>query len=342
MSRSIGMSEAINEGVRGEMETDERVILLGEDVGGFGGAFHVSHGLLERFGPRRVWDTPISEAGFTGVGVGAALTGLRPIVEFQYLDFTPVAMDQIVNEAAKLHLMSGGRMSVPIVFRGPQGATGRGAQHSQSVEAWFMHAPGIKVVTPSNPYDAKGLIAAAIRDDDPVLFIEHKSLYGTASPGGGAAVTESAIRPFGPDVPEESYAIEFGQASIVRSGTDLTVVATMLMVHRALAAADILAADGISVEVVDPRTLVPLDAETITASVGRTHHALVVSEDACRAGAGAELVAVIAEHSFYDLEAPVRRLCGANAPIPFGPASEAHAIPQVSDIVAASRSVLEA
>ena len=342
MTRSIGMSEAIREGIIAEMERDPSVILIGEDIGAFGGAFHVTHGLLERFGARRVHDTPISEAGITGLGIGAALTGLRPIVEFQYLDFTLVAMDQIVNEAAKLRLMSGGRMTVPLVFRGPQGATGRGAQHSQSVEGWFMHAPGLKVVAPSNPYDAKGLIATAIRDPDPVLFIEHKTLYGTASPGGGAAVTESALRPIGADVPEDAYTIPFGVADVKHVGSDVTIVATMLMVHRSLAAAERLADEhGISVEVIDPRTLVPLDVEGIAASVRKTHHALVVSEDVSRAGAGAELAAVIGETCFYSLEAPVRRLCGANSPIPFGPASERHAIPQVDDIVAAVQSVLQ-
>lgn len=336
------MAEAIREGIVSEMDRDPTVILLGEDIGVFGGAFHVTHGLLERFGRQRVWDTPISEAGFAGLGIGAALTGLRPIVEFQYLDFTLVAMDQIVNQAAKLRLMSGGRMNVPLVFRGPQGASGRGAQHSQSVEAWFMHAPGLKVVAPSTPYDAKGLIATAIRDEDPVLFVEHKSLYGTASPGGGTAVQDSAISRVGADVPDEPYTIPFGAADIKRDGTDVTVVATMLMVHRALAAAERLEAEsGISIEIVDPRTLVPLDSDGIAASVRRTHRAIVVSEDVGRAGVAAELAAVIGETCFYALEAPVRRLSGANSPIPFGPASERHAIPQVDDIVAAVHDMLE-
>jgi pyruvate dehydrogenase E1 component beta subunit len=204
-----------------------------------------------------------------------------------------------------------------------------------------MHAPGLKVVAPSSPYDAKGLIASAIRDPNPVLFIEHKALYGSASPGGGAAVSDSAIRQIGAEVPEDPYVIDFGVADVKRAGSDITVIATMLMVHRALRAAEILAGEDISVEVIDPRTLVPLDLETIAQSVMRTHHALVVCEEVSRAGAGAELAASIAECSFYELEAPVRRLCGANTPIPFGPASERHAIPQVEDIVVSVRSLLE-
>lgn len=333
--REIGLAAAVREGMVQEMRADSAVIVLGEDVGKFGGAFHVTHDMLDEFGPDRVWDTPISEAGFTGLGIGAALTGLRPIVEYQYLDFIYCAMDQVVNQASKIHLMSGGRARVPLVLRGPQGATGRGAQHSQSIEAYFMHTPGMKVVVPSTPYDAKGLIISAIRDDNPVLFVEHKLLYGAASPGGGKALSDSAIQAIGMDVPEEAYAIPLGCADIKRPGEDVTIIATLLMLHRALAVAEELAAEGISVEVIDPRSLVPLDVETIAASIAKTNRVVVVSEDVSRAGVAAELVATINEHCFYDLEAPVQRVAAANTPIPFGPASEQHVIPQVDDIRAA-------
>ena len=333
--REIGLAAAVREGMTQEMRADPSVIVLGEDVGKFGGAFHVTHDMLDEFGPDRVWDTPISEAGFTGLGIGAALTGLRPIVEYQYLDFIYCAMDQVVNQAAKIHLMSGGRANVPLVLRGPQGATGRGAQHSQSVEGYFMHTPGMKVVVPATPYDAKGLIISAIRDDNPVLFVEHKLLYGAASPGGGKALSDSAIQAIGMDVPEAPYAIPLGVADVKRQGEDVTLIATLLMLHRALAVAEELEAEGISVEVVDPRTLAPLDVETIAASVAKTNRVVVVSEDVARAGVAAELVATVSEHCFYDLEAPVQRVAAANTPIPFAPASERHVIPQVDDIRAA-------
>ena len=340
--RQLGLAAAIREGIMQEMRADDSVILLGEDVGKFGGAFHVTHDMLDEFGAHRVWDTPISEAGFTGLGIGAALTGLRPIVEFQYLDFIFCAMDQVVNQAAKIRLMSGGRAEVPLVLRGPQGATGRGAQHSQSIEGWFMHTPGIKVVMPSTAYDAKGLIISAIRDDNPVLFVEHKLLYGAALPGGGKALSDSAIQAIGTDVPEEPYAIPLGKADIKRQGSDVTIIATLLMLHRALTVADELEAAGISVEVIDPRSLVPLDVETIAASIAKTNHVVVVSEDVSRAGVAAELVATINDHCFYDLEAPVQRVAAANTPIPFGPAAEHHVIPQVHDVRAAVERVLSA
>jgi len=330
--RQLSLSAAIREGIIQEMRANESVILLGEDVGKFGGAFHVTHDMLDEFGANRVWDTPISEAGFTGLGIGAALTGLRPIVEYQYLDFIFCAMDQVVNQAAKIRLMSGGRAKVPLVLRGPQGATGRGAQHSQSIEAYIMHTPGMKVVMPSTPFDAKGLIISAIRDDNPVLFVEHKLLYGAASPGGGKALSDSAIQAIGMDVPEESYAIPLGSADVKRQGSDVTIIATLLMLHRSLTVADRLAEEGISVEVIDPRSLVPLDVETIAASVAKTNHVVVVSEDTSRAGVAAELVATINDHCFYDLEAPVQRVAAVDTPIPFGPAAEHHVIPQVDDI----------
>ena len=338
--RQLSQAAAIREGIVQEMRLDPSVILLGEDVGKFGGAFHITHDMLDEFGAERVWDTPISEAGFTGLGIGAALTGLRPIVEYQYLDFIFCAMDQVVNQAAKIRLMSGGRARVPLVLRGPQGATGRGAQHSQSVEAWFMHTTGMKVVMPSTSSDAKGLIISAIRDDNPVLFVEHKLLYGAASPGGGKALSDSAIQAIGMDVPEQPYAIPLGTADIKREGSDVTIIATLLMLHRALSVAEELAAEGISAEVIDPRSLVPLDVATIAASIAKTNHVVVVSEDVSCAGVSAELVATINDHCFYDFEAPVQRVAAANTPIPFGPASERQVIPQVDDIRAAVQRVL--
>ena len=338
--RRLSMMEAIREALIQEMRADPRVIILGEDVGVFGGAFHVTHGLLEEFGPGRVWDTPISEAGFVGMGVGAALTGLRPVVELQYADFIFCAMDQIVNEAAKIRLMSGGQASVPMVIRAPQGATGRGAQHSQSVEAWFMHTPGMKVVVPSTPYDAKGLLISAIHDHNPVLFLEHKLLYGTASPGGGKALVDSSIGELGQEVPEEAYTIPLGQADIKHPGRHVTVIATMVMVHRALAAARRLAEENIELEVIDPRSLVPLDEETILNSVRKTHRAVVVSEDVSRAGVGAELAATISHDGFDHLDAPVERVSSDNTPIPFAPAAQARVVPGIESIVAAVRRVL--
>jgi pyruvate dehydrogenase E1 component beta subunit len=339
--REISMAEAIREAILQEMRNDDRVVILGEDIGVFGGAFHITHGLLDEFGPQRVWDTPISEAGFTGIGIGAALTGLRPIIEFQYSDFIFCAMDQIVNQAAKIRLMSGGQVCVPLVFRAPQGATGRGAQHSQSVEAWFMHAPGLKVVYPSNPYDAKGLLISAIRDDNPVFFLEHKLLYGAASPGGGKALTDSSMVKIGADVPEKPYTVPFGQADIKRPGNDVTVIATGLMVHRALVVAKQLSKRGIDIEVLDPRSLVPLDEKKILDSIAKTHRAVVISEDVTRAGATAEIAAFIGTHGFDLLDAPVQRIGALNTPIPFAPPAETKVIPQLYDIEQAVLRALE-
>lgn len=339
--RELTLSEALREAMMQEMEKDERVILIGEDVGLFNGAFSVSSGMLEKFGPKRIWDTPISEAGFMGIGIGAALTGIRPIIEFQYADFIFCAMDQVVNEAAKLRLMSGGQASVPVVIRAPQGATGRAAQHSQSIEAYFMHTPGIYVALPSTPYDAKGLLTTAMRLNDPVLFLEHKLLYGAASPGGGKPKSDGTIGKIGANVPEDQYEIPFGEADVKREGSDVTVIGTLVMVHRALIAANDLAEEGISVEVIDLRTLVPLDVDTIISSVKKTNRVVVASEDVGRGGVGAELIAVINEHAFDYLDAPVQRVSAANTPIPFGPASEEKAIPQVEDIKTAIRVVLE-
>jgi len=338
--RQLSMAEALNEALRQEMLLDPRVIIMGEDVGVFGGAFHVTHGLLDEFGPDRVWDTPISEEGFMGIAIGAALTGLRPVVEFQYADFLFCAMDQIVNQAAKIRLMSGGQASVPLVIRAPQGATGRGAQHSQSVEAWFMHTPGMKVVFPSTPYDAKGLLISAIRDENPVLFLEHKLLYGSASPGGGSAMIDSSISKIGSDVPEEPYCIPLGKADIKRSGNQVTVIATGIMVHRSLSAAAKLSQQGIEVEIIDPRTLVPLDEETLSTSIRKTHRVVIVSEDVSRAGVSAEMAAWVCDNLFDYLDAPIKRVAAKNTPIPFAPAAERAVIPQEADIVRAILQVL--
>jgi len=324
-----------------EMDADKNVILMGEDVGRFNGAFHVSHGMLEKFGPKRVWDTPISEAGFMGIGIGAALTGLRPVIEFQYADFMFCAMDQIVNEAAKLRLMSGGQASVPVVMRAPQGATGRAAQHSQSVEAYFMHTPGLYVAMPATAYDAKGLMISAMRMNDPVLILEHKLLYGAASPGGGKALSDNTISEIGSDVPEEPYTIPFGKADIKRPGEDVTIVATLIMLHRAMAVAEDLGKEGISCEVIDPRTIVPLDEETILNSVRKTNRVVVISEDVNRGGVCSEITSIISTKVFDYLDAPVVQVCADNTPIPFGPASEKQVIPQVSDIREAVYRVLK-
>lgn len=339
--RQLSLADAIREAMIQEMRRDSSVILMGEDVGRFNGAFHVSNGMLDEFGPARVWDTPISEAGFMGMGIGAALTGLRPIIEFQYADFMFCAMDQIVNEAAKLRLMSGGQASVPLVMRAPQGATGRAAQHSQSVEAYFMHTPGLYLAMPSTPYDAKGLMISAIRSNDPVLILEHKLLYGAASPGGGKALTDQTISDIGSDVPEEAYTIPLGKADVKHAGTDVTIIATLIMVHRALAVAAELEKEGISCEVIDPRTLVPLDEETILESVKKTNRVVIASEDVARGGVGSELTALISRKAFDYLDAPVASVSTDNSPIPFGPAAEQHAVPQISDIRQAVYQVLK-
>ncbi|PYM06691.1 MAG: dehydrogenase [Candidatus Rokuibacteriota bacterium] len=319
--REITFAQALNEAIRYEMERDERVFVMGEDVGLIGGIFGVTRGLREAFGEGRVRDTPISEPTFVGMGVGAAIAGLRPIVELQIWDFVAMTMDQIVNQAAKFRYMLGGTPTVPLVIRGPQGGGIRlAAQHSQSLEAWFVHVPGLVVIAPSTPYDAKGLLAAAIRDDNPVIFLEHKVLYAQK----GA-------------VPEGSYAIPLGKAEIKRAGTDVTVVATQVMVQRALAAAADLAQEGISVEVIDPRTLVPLDEETILASVGKTGRLVIVHEAVKRGGFGAEVAALVSEKAIDLLDAPIVRVAARAVPMPYNDTLERATIPSQQDIVAAVR-----
>ncbi len=300
--REISYRDALKEALREEMERDERVFLLGEDIADpFGSAYKVTLGLSPIFGTDRVIQTPISELGFTGAAVGAAITGMRPVVELMYIDFSTFAMDPLANQAAKMHYMSGGQAKVPMVLR-TQGGPGRAsaAQHAQSLEAWFHHVPGLLVAMPSTPYDAKGLLKTAIRLDDPVVFVEQKLLYNMTGP-----------------VPEEEYTIPFGSADVKREGTDCTVVATSMTVVKALRAAELLAGEGISVEVVDPRTLFPLDIETIIASVKKTSRLVITHEAPERGGFGAEVAAQVADRAFGYIDAPVQRVCSPSVPPPF-------------------------
>jgi pyruvate dehydrogenase E1 component beta subunit len=325
MVREITYLEAVREAMTQEMERDERVFLIGEDVGQYGGAFQVSYGMLEKFGPERILDTPITELGIAGAATGAALIGMRPIAEIMFMDFTTLASEQLVNQAAKLRFMFGGKATVPMVLRTPAGSgTGAAEHHSQSFENWFVHVPGLKVVMPTTPYDVKGLLIESIRDDNPVVFIEHKLLYKTKGP-----------------VPEEPYTIPLGKADVKREGSDLTIVATSIMVQRSLEAAEQLAQDGIDVEVVDPRTLRPLDTETIVQSVKKTGKVLIVHEAVKTGGYGGELAAVIAEsEAFGYLETPIVRLAGREVPIPYNRELEYHAVPQVENIVEKARDLV--
>jgi pyruvate dehydrogenase E1 component beta subunit len=320
-SRVITYAEAIREAMAQAMAADDSVVLLGEDVGVYGGAFGVSGDLFQRFGAERVRDTPISELGIVGAAVGMALAGLRPIVEIQFSDFTCQAMDQIVNQAAKIHFMLGGAAHVPMVLRAPGGSgTGAAGQHSQSLEAWFAHTPGLKVVMPATPADAKGLLLSAIADPDPVLVLEHKLLYKTSGP-----------------VDVDATPTPLGVAAVPRRGSDLTMVATGVMVSRCLEAAERLAADGIEATVVDVRTLSPFDADTVLAEVDATGRALLVQEAPRHVGFMAEVAARIVESdSIYRLLAPVARLCGLDTPIPYAPQLERAVVPQVEDVVAAA------
>ncbi|KQP65722.1 MULTISPECIES: alpha-ketoacid dehydrogenase subunit beta [unclassified Nocardioides] len=324
--RDLTYSEAVREAIGQAMEADDRVFMLGEDIGVYGGAFGVSGDLFHRFGGERIRDTPISELGIVGAAVGAALAGMRPIVEIQFSDFTNQAMDQIVNQAAKIHFMLGGAASVPMVLRAPLGSgTGAAAQHSQSLEAWFAHVPGLKVVMPATPADAKGLLLSAIDDPNPVIFLEHKLLYRTSGP-----------------VPVEPLRVPLGRTAVHRRGADLTVVATGVMVSRALDAAAVLADEGVDVSVLDPRTLTPLDDAPILEDVSRTGRALLVQEAPGHAGFTAEIAARITESpTLYRLLAPVRRLSGLDAPIPYAPQLERASVPQVDDIVDAALTLMK-
>lgn len=325
MTREITYREALREALREELLRDSSMFLLGEDIADpFGGTYKVTQGLTKEFGQERVRNTPISETAIIGAAVGAAITGLRPVAELMYIDFTGVCLDQIVNQAAKIRYMSGGQVKVPLVIR-TQGGAGRSsaAQHAQSLEAWFVHVPGLKVVMPSTPYDAKGLLKAAIRDDDPVMFIEHKLLYNVKGP-----------------VPEEEYLIPLGKADVKRSGKNLTIIATSRMVGRVLEAAGHLAQEGVDAEVIDPRTLVPLDEETILESVRKTGKVLIVHEAVERGGHGAELTALIHRKGFDYLDAPIARVCARNTPVPFATQLEDYVIPNVGDIVSGVRELL--
>jgi len=304
--REITYSQALNEALRICLTEDERVVLLGEDIGCYGGIFQVTKGLQTEFGPDRVVDTPISEAGFVGASVGAALTGMRPVTEIMFIDFTTVCMDMIINQMAKMHYMFGGKGKVPMVLRVNIGA-GRGtaAQHSQSFHSIFMHVPGLFVAAPSTPYDAKGLLIEAVKNDNPVIFVEHKRLYNTRGM-----------------VPEESYRIPFGKAEVKRAGKDVTVFATHALVLSALEAAEEAAKDGIDVEVIDPRTLSPLDKDTLIASVKKTGRLLVADEDNKTCGVAAEVSAIVAEEAIEYLKAPILRNCSPDTPVPFSPPLE--------------------
>ena len=328
------MVEALRDGLRVAMHSDPAVFLIGEDLGvpgGFGGGFTVTLGLADEFGHARVMDTPISETAILGAAVGAALIGMRPVAEMQYGDFILCGMDQVINQAAKMHYMSNGQVSVPLVLRLPVGASARGAQHAQCSEAWFMHTPGLKVVCPSNPYDAKGLLLAAIRDNNPVVFLEHKLLYG-----GKGGRKESSTAAHGAGVPEEDYEVPLGTVAIKREGSDLTLLANMLMLHRAMEAAEELARRGIRAEVIDLRCLVPLDMQPLTASVQKTGRALIVEEDNLTGGWGAEVAARLSEAAFFYLDAPITRVAAPDTPAPTAPVLEREYVPSVERVVEAA------
>lgn len=322
----ITYKEAIRQAMIEKMREDSRVFLMGEDIGVYGGAFGVSMGMLEEFGPERVLETPMSEASFTGVGVGAAIMGMRPIIEIMFADFLTFSAEQFVNQAAKLRFMTGGQLKVPLVIRAPQGSgTGAAAHHSQNVEAWFFNVPGIKIVVPSNPYDAKGLLKSSIEDDNPVLFLEHKLLYNSKG-----------------EVPEEDYRVPIGKSKVVKTGKDITIVATSIMVERSLSASLILEKEGIQAEIIDLRTLKPLDIDPVVESVKKTHRLLVIYEGCTTGGIGGEIVARIGEsEAFLYLDAPLFRLGGLDIPIPYNMNLEKHATPQVEDIVYKVRKILE-
>ncbi len=323
--RKITYREALREALREEMRRDPTVFLLGEDIGRFwGGAFKVTEGLAEEFGDERVRDTPISESAIIGTGVGAAITGMRPVAEIMFGDLTALAMDQIANQAAKICYMFGGQAKCPLVIRTPFGAgVNIASHHSQSLEAWFMHVPGLFVAVPSTPYDAKGLLKMAIRGNNPVFFCEHKLLYPVVG-----------------EVPEEEYTVPFGVADVKREGSDVSVVATSYMVHKALGTAEALQKEGLSVEVIDPRTLTPLDRPAIIKSVKKTGRIVIVSEDCRTAGVAAEIAAVVAEEALDYLDAPVKRVCEPDTPIPFSPPLEQYVIPDEKTIAKAIKEVM--
>jgi len=322
--REITFSEAIREAMVEEMRRDPSVFLMGEDVGTFGGVWGVSAGMLEEFGEDRVRDTPISEIAIIGAGLGAAMMGMRPIVEIMFGDFLMCAGDQVVNQVAKARFMSGGKADVPLTIRVTSGAPGSAAaQHSQSPEAWFMNVPGLKFAVPSSPADAKGLLKSAIRGEDPVLFFEHKMLYADKGP-----------------VPDDiDHTVPFGQAAVLREGSDVTLIGIGIMVRKAITAADMLAKDGINAEVIDPRTLVPLDKETLIESVAKTSRVVIAHEAHRRSGPGAEIAAMLAEEALEYLDGPIMRVAARNVPLPYSPGLEEFVLPSAQDIVQAARSL---
>lgn len=318
------MRDALNQALREEMNRDNRVYLMGEEVGAYQGAYKVTRGLLEEFGEKRVIDSPITELGFAGLGVGSAMAGLRPVIEFMTFNFSILASDQIINSAAKMLYMSGGQYNIPIVFRGPNGSAFQvSSQHSQALESWYAHFPGIKVVMPSTPADAKGLLKSSIRDDNPVVFMEQERMYGIKG-----------------EVPEdEDFTIPLGVADIKREGTDATVVARSIMVPLALKAAEVLQEQGVSVEVIDPRTIRPLDVDTIVNSVKKTNRLVIAEESHHFCGVAAEITAAVQEQAFDYLDAPIKRLSGANVPMPYAKNLEQLALPDADRIVAAVKEV---
>lgn len=336
MSRS-GIAEALREAIRGEMRRDERVFCIGEDIavaGGWGGAFTVTLG-LEKDLPERMINTPISENGFFGVALGAAMMGLRPIADVQYSDFIFLAMDQVANQIAKMRYMSGGKLTVPLTMRAPVGVTGRGAQHAQCVEPFFLPLPGIKIVCPATAYDAVGLLRSAVRCDDPVLIFEHKLLYGSKGVRAESGTVDASS-----EIPQDDYTVPIGKAVVRREGGDVTLIATLLMMHRSLQAAEILAGEGIDVEVIDPRSLVPFDWETVNASVSKTGRVVIVEESPKRSGIGAEIAATLAEEMIDHLMAPVKRVAAPNTPAPFAPPMERFYVPSVDRIIEGVRQVV--
>jgi len=338
--RILDFAEAIREALRQEMLRDKRVIVFGEDVGLYGGIFGCTRNLQSEFGEVRVRDTPISEAAIVGAAIGSALVGLRPVAEIEFMDFIGCAMDQMFNQLAKMRYMFGGQFKLPVIIRTPVGSrypiTSSAAQHTQSLEAWFMHVPGLKIVVPSTAYDAKGLLITAIRDNNPVLFIEHKLLYNVSR--------IPSLRDKYPSirchVPEEEYMIPFGQADKKKEGKDVTVIGTMMMVHKALNAAKELSKEGIDIEVIDPRTLVPFDKQTIVKSVKKTGRVVIVSEDCKTAGVAAEISSIIMEEVFDYLDAPIKRVSALDVPIPYSPVLEGITIPQEKNITEAVKEVV--
>ena len=328
--KRLGIAEVLREGIRQEMARDERVFCIGEDIaipGGWGGAFTVTLGLEKDF-PERMFNTPIAENGFMGVACGAAVMGMRPIADVQYSDFLFCAMDQVCSNIAKLRYMSGGKITVPIVLRAPVGVTGRGSQHAQNMETFFIPLQGVKIVCPATAYDALGLLRSAVRCDDPVMMFEHKLLYGSKG-----ARAESGTVDASSDIPEEDYTVPIGKAVVRKEGTDVTIVGTLLMMHRAMLAAEELAKEGVSAEVIDPRSLVPFDYETLRGSLAKTGRLVIVEESPKRGGIGAEIAATVAEECADLLKSPIKRLAACNTPVPFSPPMENFYVPQVEDIV---------